>query len=263
MKKMSPLIKIFTVIFVCSGIAFLGLLAGGEHTKAQAKRDHDIMKGYYGVPMPRYPGAKEYPLSQEMAVGQSPMKMSYFVTRDDPLKVARYYADRWRVANYHVTNEVTLVGGNVSAMDIKTGVIRQVIITKQSEDRYMVFPSVTRQPHAVKTSVAGKLGLGEKPPVFPGSEGVMSFGSDDPKTNTKVTRFVNFGGMKANVDFYKNEMASRGWTLRKLVDELPVVGKKHQLLIFQKGLQEVTVNFTSVSEESDQVRVHITHVKTR
>ncbi len=262
MKNISPAIKIFTVIFVCSGIAFLGLLAGGEYTSARARMDQDPMKGYYEVDMPSYPGARETPLSKSMSAGEAPMKMSYFVTQDDPLKVAGFYADRWKVAEYHVTEDVSLTGGNVSAVDLKSGVIRQIIITQQSEGRYLVFPSVTKQPLGMQTSTANKLGPSDKPPVFPGSEGVSSFGSDDPETNTNVTRFINFGGIKANVDFYKNEMAARGWSLQKMVDELPGLGKKHQMLVFNREGQEVTVNISALSEESKQVRVHITHFNT-
>lgn len=262
MQRISPAFKIFAVIFICSGTAFLGLLAGGRHAPVRADLDQDPMKGYYDVDMPSYPGAAELPMSRDMNVGDASMKMSYFVTRDDPLKIAGYYADRWKTAEYHVTEDVTLTGGSVSAFDVKTGVIRQVIITEQSEGRYLVFPSVTSQPFGMTPSTDEKSGFAGKSPVFPGSEGVSSFGSDDPDKKTNVTRFINFGGMQANVDFYKVEMAARGWELRKFADEIPGIGKKHQVLLFNKGSQEVTINFTVVSEESKQVRVHITHFNT-
>ncbi len=262
MKNLSPAFKVFAVIFICSGTAFLGLLAGGRHAVVGAHQDQDPMKGFFDVDMPSYPGAMELPLSRDMTVGDSPMKMSYFITRDDPLKIARFYSDRWKTAEYHVTQDVTLAGGNVSAFDVKSGVIRQVIITEQSENRYLVFPSVTRQPLGITTSTNEKSGFGSGPPVFPGSEGVSSFGSDDPDKATNVTRFINYGGIQANVDFYKVEMATRGWELRKLADEIPGIGRKHQVLLFNRGSQEVTINFTALSEESKQVRVHITHFNT-
>jgi hypothetical protein len=262
MKAMTPLAKVAAIAVFCSGLAFMGLLAGGDHRAARARIDRDPMKGYYQVSMPRYPGVKEYPLTRQMAVGKAPMKMSYFNTKDDPLKICRFYADRWRVAGHKVTQEVTLVGGHVSAVDTKNGVIKQIIVTKQSRDRYLVFPSVTHSPHAIQTVMAERLGKGDTAPVFPGAEGVSRFKSKDPGSSSRITRFVSFGELQENVEFYRTEMAARGWKLAEDVDKLPGLEKGHHVLVFKKGAQEATINFTAISG-GKQVRVHITEVGSR
>ena len=115
MRAMRPTAKAAAVLVLCSGLAFLGFWAGGEHRPAKARRQHRL-RGYFKVPMPQYPGVKEYPLTRKTNVGSSSTRMSYFVTNDDPLKIARFYADRWRIQKHHVSEDVTLTGGFVSSL---------------------------------------------------------------------------------------------------------------------------------------------------
>ena len=51
--------RIFAVIFIASGTAFLGLLTGGEHLQVRAAEDP--MMRFWPVPMPTYPGTTMRP----------------------------------------------------------------------------------------------------------------------------------------------------------------------------------------------------------
>jgi hypothetical protein len=259
---MTPIAKGAAVLIFCAGVAFAGLMATGPGPTARARRDPDLIRGYYPVPMPRYPGAKEYPLTRSMKVGQSGLKMSYFYTRDDPLKVANFYADRWLTKGYHVTRDITLAGGSVSALDVKAGVTRQVLIQKKGRTT-AVFPSVYSGLTQLTPNVAtGADPITDTPPVFPGAEGVMTFGSKDHDHTNKVTMFLDHGGLEANVEFYKVEMVVRGWIQKTHFDGVPGRDSSHHVLLFKKSGREVTINLMRVGK-TNQVRVHITEVKPR
>ncbi|MFC1482521.1 hypothetical protein ACFL51_01815, partial [Myxococcota bacterium] len=184
---MSKLARITVIVTVAAGIATLGLLAGGRQQRARAKRDVDAMLGHYPVSMPRYPGAKEYPLGADLKVGASPMKMSYFYTKDDPMKVANYYIAHWKTAGYHVSEDISPAGGTVAAYDPAEGVLRQILM-KHRQGKTAVFPSVVVQslrPLSDGASAAPDV------PVYPGSEGVLRFGARDPGHRSQVTLFTN------------------------------------------------------------------------
>lgn len=260
MRRMTPVVKALAVMTMCAGIAFLGLLAGGEHSKATARRDPNLMRGYFPVPMPRYPGATEYPLTDQMKVGNAGLRMAYFYTKDEPITILGFYEGQWRNAGYFVTRDITVEGGSVSAIDTVAGVVRQVLVIRRVND-CLVFPSVQVSSEAVGAEPFRQPG-DDSPPVFPGSEGVIRFGSRDPGTSSRITVFVNHGGIRANVEFYTVEMATLGWTLKSHIKGLPNVDERHELMLFKKGGREATINLMPIGK-TNQVRVHITQVRAR
>ncbi len=228
-------------------------LPGGRPVRARWHRD--VMAGYFPVDMPRYPGAKERPILGSAEQGQSRTFMSYFVTRDEPLAVVQFYERQWRAAGYHVTADVTLRGGHASALDVRTGYLRQIVCFRQG-DHTIAFPSVTRGiPAGTGAPRAWQL-----PPVYPGAEGVTSFGARDPSATSAVLMFVDFASVEDNVAFYETQMAARGWKLEKKLDEIPKVDEKVASLVFRKEGLECTVNILPVAH-SKQVRVHIVVVR--
>lgn len=249
---MSKLARITIVVTLAAGIAFLGLLGGGDHPGAQARMDEDAMRGHWPAPMPTYPGALEYPLGSKHTVGQDSMVMSYFATPDDPLAVGRFYTAKWNGAGYHVTEDLTLKGGVVAAYDPGTGVLRQVLIRREG-NRTMAFPSVTVSPLRPSSEAATAEG---DVPVVPGSEGILAFGARDPGHQSRVILFTNYSGLTNNVDFYRNRLPNLGWTEKTAKVATPLPAELHETLTFQKGARELTINLTRMDAEQ-RVRVHL------
>ncbi len=249
---MTKLAKVTVVVFIAAGIAFGGLMAGGQHQGAKARRPVDRMRGHYPAPMPQYPGVKEFPMGDQLSVGPTRLKMSYFHTRDDTLRVASFYAAQWNAAGYYVTEDISPAGGVVAAYDPSKGTLRQVIIKRQVATT-AVYPSLLMEPLRPTTGThATSLDV----PVYPGAEGVLRFGARDPGHRSKVTLYTNYGGLVNNVDFFRNQLPQRGWREVKSKAPLLLPAEYHQTLTFHKGKRELTLNLTQMDKEG-RVRVHV------
>jgi hypothetical protein len=244
--------RVFVVLFLCAGIAFLGLLAGGEHKEATAWRQNPMAGFWQGKQMPRYPGAREAPAGASSNVGGAQVKMSFLTTEDDPDKVARFYRRYWRARRFFVRDDVTHVGGVVSAVDVEGGQIYQALIMAQ-KGRTMVFPSVTHSPlAAMETS-----GAAQQAPVllFPESRAVINLGSKEADTAAKVSLSVNDGGLELNEQHYRRELRARGY--KEEINKRPKLPEGQRVLLYRKGSREVTVNITALDKKHKRVRVHI------
>jgi hypothetical protein len=249
---MTKLTKVTVVVFIAAGIAFLGLMAGGQHQGAKARKAVDRMAGHYPAPMPQYPGAKEFPMGDKLSVGPNRLKMSYFHTRDDTLRVASFYAAQWNAAGHHVTEDISPAGGVVAAYDPAKGILRQVII-KQRGAKTAVYPSLLMEPLRPSTGThATSLDV----PLYPGAEGVLRFGARDPGHRSKVTLYTNYGGLVNNVEYFRNELPQRGWREIQSKARRLLPAEYHQNLMFHKGKRELTVNLTQMDKEG-RVRVHM------
>jgi hypothetical protein len=180
---MTKLTKVTVVVFIAAGIAFLGLMAGGQHKGARARKEVDRMRGHFPAVMPQYPGAKEYPMGGSLTVGPNRLKMSYFHTRDDTLRVASFYASQWKAAGYYVTEDISPAGGVVAAYDPAKGILRQVLIKHKGETT-AVYPSLIMEPLRPAT---GTHATSADVPLYSGAEGVLRFGARDPGHQRKVT----------------------------------------------------------------------------
>ncbi len=244
-------------VIIAAAAAAAGALSVTEGAdQAKARPHKDPMFRFWPVPMPRYPGAQEWPLTKGMDAADSRLFMSYFTTDDEPLAVATFYETRWRSAGYHVTKDITLQGGHVSALDVTSSVVRQVVIFKQGK-RTIAFPSVSR---GVPTGAAAQTKA--EIPVYPGAEGVTRFGADDGSGANEVVMFVDFGKIRDNVAFYRTEMQARGWTLVQDISKVPTLPNKDHSLLFRRDNAECTINILTVPG-SKQVRVHITVARGR
>lgn len=241
--------RVLLVLFLCAGIATLGLLGGGEHRLAGARRGGDPMAGFFGPDMPRYPGGDEAPFGTESAVGAASTKLSTLQTEDEPVKVGRFYANFWRQRRFFVREDVTHMGGVVSAVDAHNGLIYQLLLSVQGS-RTLGFPSQTKNPLAVNRSD----GASPPVPLFPESQTTLAFASGEKDKRARMHLSVNDGGLEANVAHYRRELQNAGYSeeTRKQPEAL---GPDHRILVFKKEGSEVTVNLAALGGR--RVRVHL------
>ncbi len=251
-QRRHPAGKILLTLFFCAGIAFLGLMGGGDYPEAVARRVQDPMVGYYSPEMPRYPGVRELPAGPNSSVGGSSVRMSFFVTEDDPAKVGRYYEEAWRARRLYVRSDVTHMGGVVSAVDASGGKVYQALLTLRGKET-MVFPSVTSAPLEAIGSAPGKPVV----PLYPGSRSVLELGSDEGPAGARVSMSVNDGTLLENMTHYQRELAGAGF-MREVGKQPEELKEGHRILLYRMEGREVTVNLTAISEK--RTRVHLAEV---
>jgi hypothetical protein len=244
--------RIFAVIFIASGAAFLGLLTGGEHLPVRAAEDP--MMRFWPVPMPTYPGTAMRPVAADQRVGSSALKMAYFTTTDPPAKVADFYAGEWRNAGYYVTEDVTFKGGTVSGYDSVAGMMRQVVMMHKG-GRTMVFPAVAVEPSKLLDPSA----VPPEVPVYPGASGLLVTSARDPIARSVVVTYLDEGTLESNLSFYRGELQRRGW-----IDETKPLPEKFKsddahILVYSHEGSEMTVNLLKLDE--GHTRVHVAVVK--
>ena len=244
--------RTFVVLFICSGIAFFGLLAGGDHSDAVAVRGANPMAGYYAAGMPRYPGSQEMPAGPASEVGGTRVRMSFFTTKDEPAKVGRFYENYWLERKLFVNKDVTHVGGVVSAVDQSGGRVFQAMIMRRNQ-RTMVFPSVTRSPLEADNSA----GHQPKVPLFPDSKAVITLASKEGDTQALVTLSVNNGTLKDNMAHYERELRAAGYH-KETLKQPAELGPEQRILLFRNESGEVTVNLTAMGER--RTRVHLMEI---
>jgi hypothetical protein len=244
--------RIFAVLFIASGTAFLGLLTGGEHLPVRAAEDP--MMRFWPVPMPTYPGTTMRPVAADQRVGSSALKMAYFTTTDSPAKIGDFYAGEWRNAGYHVTEDVTFKGGTVSAFDAVAGMMRQIVMLHK-DGRTMVFPAVAVEP----ARLLDRSAVPPDVPVYPGASGLLVTAARDPMARSQVVTYLDDGPLEANLSFYQGELQRRGWT-----NETKALPQKFQsddahILVYTRDGAEMTVNLLKLDET--RTRVHVALVK--
>jgi len=256
--------KRFTRIFLMT-IAFFAVSAtawflSARESGATAARAPRSMHRFWPAPMPTYPMAQEMPMSDDMVMGQARMKMAWFRTADEPLKVALYYEGLWETAGYYVTREVHPYGGKVAALDLKSNLLRQVVMTRDGDQTSVYVSLIMGSPSQLMKGGAADTAL----PLMPGAEGVTQLGSRDPLANTSVIAYVDRETVEDNVIFYKKEMSSRGFGLSADQDKLKALteelGTNIQVMIFSREGEEVTISVSPL-DDSELTRVHITRVR--
>lgn len=244
--------KVFAVLFIASGAAFLGLLTGGEHRPVGAAEDP--LAHFWPAPMPRYPGANERPIAADQKVGQSGLKMTYFSTTDSPAQVGDFYAGEWRRAGFYVTEDVTLQGGSVSGYDVALGMMRQIVMLVRN-GRTLVFPAVATSPVKMLDASAAP----PEVPIYPRASGLLVTGARDPLARSQSVSYLDEGPLEANLTFYRAEMARRGWTDETRQSSSKQIGEDVRILVYTRNGAECTVNFLKIDEA--RTRVLVTLVK--
>jgi hypothetical protein len=244
------------VLFFCAGIAFLGLLSGGDYPDARARRGFgDPMAGYFPEEMPRYPGSRAAPAGAEELVGGNRVRMAHFTTGDEPAKVARFYDNYWSQRRLFVTKDVTHVGGVVSAVAADGGRVFQVLMVRRG-DKTAVFPSVSEAP----LTGVGQQGHQPVVPLLPGSRAVITLGSREGNTRAWTTLSLNDGSMQENLTHYRHELLAAGYR-PEISRKPPELADNQEILLFRSDDGEVTVNLTALGER--RVRVHLMEVSSR
>lgn len=253
---MKNTLKTLTVLIIVAGLGITAWVRSAEIKKASADYNPGVMKDFWPAHMPSYPGAKEYPMSARMKAGSSPMKMSWFRTKDEPLQITQFYGNYWRNLGHYITEEVTPLGGKVSAIDLKANLLRQVIVSRKNGET-MVFVSMVMGQMSALSRVTNK---SVAIPVYPGAEGIMSFDSKDKVGDSTVLNYVNRGTIEDNIAFYDIQMAQRGYkpsSSQKHVKHMPSdVTKNIKILIYEKNDEEVTVTLSRIPDSS-RIRVHV------
>ncbi|MCA9665840.1 MAG: hypothetical protein KC503_09640 [Myxococcales bacterium] len=260
--------RMLLVLFVCAGVAGMGLFAGGEHRRAVAKRKRRHVRlpaGYFPPDMPRYPEVIELPAGPSTLLGGSKSRMSFFTTKDDPLAVARFYKRFWQSRKLWVRDDVTHVGGAVSAFDERRNRMYQVLLIVR-RGRTVAFPSMTEAPLRVLQThrVAPPL------PLMAESRVLMAMESEDKPARARIVLSLNDGGLEGNIKHYSAAAQAKGFALQRPKEHAAhaALEKKRQerlgpqtrVLLFVKGNgEEITVNLTALSKK--RVRAHITWVR--
>jgi len=256
--------KRFTRIFFLT-VAFVAVSAtawflSARESGATAARAPKNMNRFWPAPMPAYPMAQEMPMSDDMVMGQARMKMAWFRTADEPLKVALFYEGVWETAGHYVTREVHPYGGKVAALDLKSNLLRQVVMTRDGAETSVYVSLIMGSPAQLMKGGATDTAL----PLMAGAEGVTQLGSRDPLANTSVIAYVDRETVEDNVIFYQKEMAARGYQLsgdqarlKSITDDL---GSNISVMIFAREGEEVTISVSPV-DDSELTRVHITRVR--
>lgn len=257
MKRFTRL-SLLILATVAVSVTAWGLSA--RSSDASADRQGRSMHRFWPAPMPTYPMAREMPMSDDMVMGQARMKMAWFRTPDEPLKVAHFYEGVWETAGYYVTREVHPHGGKVAALDLKTNLLRQVVMTRDGDQTSVYVSLIMGSASQLMSGASVDSAL----PMMPGAEGVTQLGSRDPLANTSVVAYLNRETLEDNVVFYQKEMAARGYQLSrdqaKLKSLTAELGTGIHVLIFTREGEEVTVSISPL-EESQLTRVNLTRVR--
>jgi hypothetical protein len=247
------------VLFLCAGIAVLGLLGGGEHRRATARRGQQPMTGYFPPDMPRYPEVSELPAGPRTDFGGSRVRMSFFTTADEPARIAGFYRRFWRSRRLFVREDITHLGGVVSAIDEAKGFVYQVLIMARG-GHSLVFPSVTQHPMAAGQS-------DKQPPplaLYPESRVLYSLSSQDEGMRSQLVLAVSGDGLHENLKHYRSALVAAGFRAendpaRKDKGEEVAAGTHHVMVYRDEAGAEITINLTALDDK--RVRVHIMKVE--
>ena len=256
-----------SISIIC--LAIVGLIGGLSYAKPQR-----IPADFFPAGMPLYPDVSYVPAGPQMHFGGSRSKMAMFDTADDVDRVARFFEQFWRARGYWLREDVTHLGGVVSAVDGRHSRVHQVLIIRQGK-RTLVFPSVTEQPwRALQGSAPPPIDL------FPKSKLLMAGGAVDVTARSQSWFSVNGGSIKANLQHYRRALRAAGYRVephgdgrkptRKLLaslgkrgraigDALSRVSDQRVLVYRHASGRELSVSLAPT--KGDRVRVHIMMVQ--
>lgn len=246
------------VLFFASGIAGLGLLSGGEHPEADAVARRDPMRGYYGSEMPRYPNVQEAPAGPDTRIGGAQMRMSHFVTSDDPAKVAAFYERHWRNRGMWIKDDVTHKGGFVTAVEPSGGRAYQILMTADSEGRTRVYPSSTNTPMKALESRDDVVPV----ELYEGSKVLLNFTTKAGLHTARTVLSVNYGTVEENLSHYRAVLVGAGYgedlSNAKAREDVRVEGAPQMLVYHNKDGAELTVTISAL--DGERTRVHMIQI---
>ncbi len=240
--------RLLLTAFLITAVTVLGIHNGTGSHEAHAA-DTSLPADYWPEPMTVYPGVSVMPLSSDMNLGRdNQVRMAWFTTEDEPLAVVKFYENHWNQAGYFVSRDVTPYGGRVSAVDPRTGVLRQITLSKEGGKTTVFMSMALSAPHDLDKTP-------EDIPVYPGAESVISFTSNDALTSSDVVTFMDAGTAEDNASFYKNKLAELGYSLTKETTNNGV-----HMLVFSRAKEEITISV--IWEASMKMsKVHVARIK--
>ncbi|MCB9555145.1 MAG: hypothetical protein H6707_03505 [Deltaproteobacteria bacterium] len=251
-------LKTVTVIFVCAGIAFLGLLGGGEQRLATARQDQ--MRGYFPAGMPIYPSGSMLPAGVADVNGRS-SRMAYLFSEDDADRIGHFYAERWKGQGLWVRSDITHQGGVVSAVDDANQRVFQVLILRRDK-RSLIIPSVTKLASA--ESAADRAKRAPPLPLFPKSRQLYNVDTANRMAGAKVSLSVAPTGFAEALDHYRRVLTGNGYRIesdsappKPMSQEL----SRRQLIGRRHDGSEATIEVAQLSKT--RTRVHIVVVEAK
>ncbi len=248
--------RLFVVLFICAGLAYLGVITGDDYRSARARRDP--MVGFYPPDMPRYPAAQEVAAGRTR-VGRLPLRMSYFSTKHEPQRVGDYYAAFWRKHGFWVNSDVTHIGGVVAAVDAHKGHVYQVLLRRQGKST-LVFPSVNTAPMS-------SLRRGDALPLrlFKDSKILANTVTRAGRQGAQILLSTNAGTLEENRQYYRAELGRGGFREERVSDEarkkIPATLRENILVYRNAGGGELTLVLSKLDDA--HTRVHLTTIGVR
>ena len=241
--------KILLMAVLVTAVTALGIYNTESHSWDAVAAESTLPPDYWPEPMAVYPGANLIPFSRDMNLGRdNALRMAWFTTQDEPLAVARFYEDRWTTSGYFVNKDINPYGGRISSVDPRTGVLRQVTMSREGDMTTVFVSMLLGTPREVDRTP-------EDIPVYPGAEGVISFSSNDVLTASDVVTFMDAGTVEDNVRFYKNRLAQHSYSLKRETERKGV-----HMLVFSRGSEEITVSIIWDSSLK-MSKVHVARIK--
>lgn len=250
--RRAPHLKTLSVLFLCAGIAGLGLLTGGDHPVARAVGDP--LRGYFPGQMPRYPGVRELPAGRSTRVGPNRTRMSYFVTDDEPAKVGDFYAAYWRRRRLWVREDVTHRGGAVAAVDVEHDRIYQLLLVRRG-DSTLAFPSVNSDAVRLGTPSRAK-----RPPVplFEGSRTLLDVETSAAGNRARLWVAVGDGTVAEHLAHYRSALVAAGYARQAISRGKagPPRGEGERMRIYRhRDGSELTLSVAALGKRRTRVQI--------
>ncbi|WP_224245584.1 hypothetical protein [Hyalangium gracile] len=194
---------------------------------------------------PAYPGANITPMGMLEANG-NPMEMSFFDTRSPAADVLDFYRREFRQRGYHVVTEPDGKGGGaVNYYDPMMGALISVTavgVGSGREAHTMVFPSIVEAPQGVHLQGSAPEAL----PLPPGAVTVLRVDdrSPGPSDGSSTVTQVAHGTPQMLADFYKAEMAGRGFVQKDSHSSNGV-----EMLDFSRAGERVSLSLSPIEKE--------------
>jgi len=197
----------------CVGLAVLavGAWAGGGLSAAQA--------GPGAPPRPHF--AQEYPrqdqaglvrIGDRLVVSGQPMQLSVFYTSDAPATVAAFYASSFREKGFAPVERNEGQLGHVSVFDPEDGFQRFITAVPGPRGQTLVMVGMVDPRHAPQlVSAARKAPF----PVPESHRAYLGYSSSDASVRADSGQFVTTLSTAQVRDYYRRELAARGFEERK------------------------------------------------
>jgi len=227
-----------TLLFALSAaVAVLGLgaYAGGAFSPAQAAKGRPARVS----DEQRYdkePEAGEIAVGDALNVSGQPMQLSIFFTGDSAARVVAFYAEAFRARGLTPVISET----HVSAFDPKDGWQRFITAMPQGDGQTMVMIGATnprRPPRFLKGAEAAGF------PVPPENRGFLGYTSEDMGNKAETGQFMSSLAPAGVAEFYRRELAAKGWTERKQE-------ATQDLITFARGGEILSVAMQALDEKS-------------